>query len=180
MKKEFLLNKYGKHLWTRDLARRIFQDVATEIAGLQEGDIFIIDVKGVEVFDYSFANELFGKILLNMPADYPMRSIIVENLTEYTRENLSKALESMHLAMIEKTGSKLQILGKVHPVDVETFKAIVKFSKPVTAAKLKEHFNINLTAVNERLTKLVQLGLICREKGLSPAGREQYVYKVLV
>ena len=80
-----------------------------------------IDAKGVEVFDYSFANELFGKTILSLPNEYPGRFFLVENLTTYTHENLGKALESLSLMMIERKGKKMQLIGKVHPADLESF-----------------------------------------------------------
>ena len=64
----------------------------------------VIDAKGVEVFDYSFANELFGKTLLSLSNEYSGRFVIVENLTTYTTENLTKALEGLNLAMIQAKG----------------------------------------------------------------------------
>jgi hypothetical protein len=136
-------------------------------------------MKGVEVFDFSFANEFFGKLLMALPQDYPGRFIVIEHLTEYTRENLAKALESTGLVAIERKGKKLEILGKAHPVDQSTFEAIVQAKGPMTAFELKEKLGVNLNAMNERLTKLTSMGLIRRGKGVSAAGREQYEYRVL-
>jgi predicted transcriptional regulator len=79
--------------------------------------------------------------------------------------------------MIERRSNrKYQLLGKVHSVDESTFVAIVGKKGPVTANELKAELGINLTAVNERLSKLTNLGLVRREKGTSAAGREQYEY----
>jgi biotin operon repressor len=144
--------------------------------GLGSGDAAVIDAAGVEVFDFSFANELFGRSIVNLPGRHPGRFLIVEGLTEYTRENLEKALESLNLAMVERSGPVVRLLGKVHPADDETFAAIVRAHEPVSAATLRDQLGVNLTAINERLTKLSNLGVVRREKGVSPAGREQYLY----
>jgi hypothetical protein len=40
-------------------------------------------------------------------------------------------LESLGLAIIERKGRKLHLLGKVHPADQETFEAIVRAKGPV-------------------------------------------------
>jgi hypothetical protein len=45
---------------------------------LHAGDVMVIDAQGVEVFDYSFANELFGKTLLSLAAEHPGRFLVVE------------------------------------------------------------------------------------------------------
>lgn len=176
MERVLRLGEHAKHLWTRDLGRAWRTRLEAMLDELSTGDMAVIDAHGVEVFDYSFANELFGRALMSLPGTYPGRFLIVENLTEYTRENLEKALESLGLAMIERERGELRLLGKVHPVDQETFAAIVRAKEPVTAAALRDQLGINLTAVNERLSKLTDLRFVRRDKGISPAGREQYVY----
>jgi len=180
MEKRFpLATPKRKRLWTREVARPLREALEDELAQIAPGDVLIIDMKGVEAFDYSFANEFFGKAILSLPKLYPERFLIVEGLNEYTRENLKNALESLALAMIERHSHKLALIGKVHPIDSSTFEAITKARHGVTAAALRDLLQINVTAVNERLTKLSNLGLVRRRTGSSPAGREQYEYSVL-
>lgn len=174
-----MLGDYGEQLWTRERAREIRSRLEGVLDRLGVGDVAVVDGAGVEVFDYSFANELFGKTLLSLPHEYPGRFLIVENLSPYVRENLAKALESLNLAMIERTGSELRLLGKVHPADQETFAAVAGAREPLTAAILRDRLGANLNAINERLAKLAGLALVRRERGISPAGREQYLYRVL-
>lgn len=179
METRFSLGDYGRHLWTREKAREIRSALAARLDELRAGATLIIDAQGVDVFDYSFANELFGRTILSFPRDYPGRFVIVENLTKYTRENLVNALEGMGIAMIERSGGTLQLIGKVHPADEKTFTEVARKAGPVTAAELSERLKVNLNAMNERLSKLMNLGLVRREKGISPTGREQYEYMVL-
>ncbi len=178
MERRFLLGEYGKHLWTREKAQGIRSQLQEKLQELSIGDTLVIDVKDVEVFDYSFANELFAKILLTLPVDHPGKFLVVEHLTAYARENLEKTLESVGVAIIERRGRKLYLLGKVHPADQRTFDAIAQAKEPVSAASLADQLTVNLTAMNERLSKLTKLGLVRREKGTSPSGREQYLYIV--
>jgi hypothetical protein len=178
MEKSFSLGKYGEHLWTRERAREIRGDLERELGELKPGSALVIDLTGVEVFDFSFANEFFGKAILRLSDEYPGCFLLVEHVAAYARENLVKALESLSLAMIERKGGKLQLLGKVHPADQETFQAIERAKGPVTAAVLTNRLDVNLTAMNERLSKLTKLGLVRRERGTSSAGREQYEYSV--
>lgn len=179
MELRFELSKYGKHLWTRELAKKIRAAVNKQLNRLEIGSTLVIDVKGVEVFDFSFANELFGKTILAMPHEFPGRFLLVENLTDYTRENLGKALESLGLVMIERRKSDLRLIGKFHPADQETFTAIVAAKDAISAGVLSKQLGVNLTAMNERLSKLTNLALVRREKAASVAGREQYEYRVL-
>ncbi len=179
MEDTFLLSPYGKQLWTRQTAQGVRADLYAALARLASGDTLVINVRGVEVFDYSFANEFFGKSVLSLPTEFPGRFVVVEHLTADTREDLHQALESLGLAMIERRGRKVSLLGKVHPADQATFDAIVRVGGAVAAVTLAEELEVNLTAMNERLAKLTKLGLVRRERGLSAAGREQYLYTAL-
>jgi len=170
--------RYGKRLWTRLLARRMRADLVRELATLGAGDCLVIDMNDIETFDYSFANEFFGRTILDMPRHYPGIFILIDNTSDYARENLENALLCIGLMIIDRTGGRPKLLGKVHPADEETFSAIIKANGPVTATSLKEQLRIGLTAINERLSKLLGLGLVRREKTASAAGREQYQYFV--
>jgi hypothetical protein len=176
VEKRLSLADYGKHLWTRELARSVRTRVAEILDTLERGETLVIDATGVEVFDYSFANELFGKTALTLPREYPGRFVIVEHLSTYARENLANALESLGLVMIERRDGESHLLGKVNPIDESTFAAVAHARGPVAASTLKERLGIKLTAVNERLNKLVALALLRREKATSAAGREQFLY----
>jgi len=178
MEKQFKLGQYGSHLWTREEGRRIRARLTGILEKLDVGDVLVIDSEGVDAFDFSFAEELFGKMVLMVATQYPGRFLIVENLTDCTTENLTKALESVSLMMIERRKKKLGLLGKVHPSDQETFAEVVG-ATGASASGLSKKLNVNPTAMNERLAKLTNLGVVRREKGSSASGREQYVYRVL-
>jgi predicted transcriptional regulator len=81
--------------------------------------------------------------------------------------------------MIERKGDKLGLLGKVHPADEATFVGILGAGEAVSAGALSRKLEVNLTAMNERLAKLSNLGIVRREKSSSASGREQYVYMVM-
>ncbi len=178
MVKRFPLAKYDTRLWTRECARQIRAHLHGELGKLKAGDSVVIDMNGIETFDYSFANEFFGRTVLSLPKEFPGVFLIVDNLSEYTRENLENALSCIGLIVIERIGADARLLGKVHPADEETFSAIIGARGPVTASSLKDELGIGLTAVNERLSKLFGLGILRRERIASAAGREQYRYSL--
>jgi hypothetical protein len=178
MEERIQLVRHGKQLWTRETARKIRGEVEGALEKLGSGDVAVIDAKGVDVFDYSFANELFGRTMLALPREYPGRFVVVENLTGYTRENLVRALEGMNIAMLERTKKGPHLIGKFHPSDQATFDAITTHGEGATASMLSEKLKVGLNAMNERLSKLVGLGVVRRESATSPAGREHYEYHV--
>lgn len=176
MEKRLRLADDGPYLWTRRPARGLRERLEDQAQELATGDTMVMDLEGVEAFDYSFANEFFGKTVISFVHEYPGRFLVVENLTEDTRLDLTNALESLGLVLIERNDGRFELLGKFHPADRESFDAIVRAKGGVTAASLKDELGVNLTAMNERLVQLTSRGLIRREKGASPAGREQYRY----
>lgn len=169
----------GPHLWTREAARPLREEVARRLERLAPGDVLVVDAAAVEVFDFSFAAELFGRTVLVLPGAYPGRFFAVEHLTPYARENLETMLERMDLAMVELVEGHPHLLGKVHPADEETLNAMVSMREPITAAQLRERLGVTINAANERLSKLVSMGLVRRERSKSPAGREQFLYRTL-
>lgn len=179
MDKLFALSQYGNHLWTRTLAQKIRLDIEELLWSIDIGTAVVIDAEGVEVFDYSFANEFFAKLMHRLPVEFPGRFVVVSHLTPYARENLEQALESLNLLMIERHGTSVQLLGKTHPTDIDTFNAIWKAKGAVTVAELSNQLGLSATAINERVSKLTRLGVVRREKAVSDAGRGQFEYRVL-
>jgi hypothetical protein len=179
MESGFNLAARGTQLWTGKRGQAVRQEALAQLATLASGDTLVIDLKNVEVFDFSFANEFFGKLLQQLPVDYPGRFLVVEHLNDDTREDLTQALESLGLVVIERVRKQVRLIGKLHPTDLHTFQAIATAQRPITAAELAEQLGTNPTAMNERLGKLAKLGVVRREKTVSSAGREQYQYTVL-
>jgi len=179
MEMKFGLKQYGHQLWTRETARPIRSRLGDILETMREGDVLAIDASGVDIFDFSFASELFGKALSRLGADYPGRFVIAEGLTESAHENLNQALEASNQIMIERQGSELRLIGKVHQLDRETFTGILEAGEAVSASALGKKLDVSPTAMNERLSKLNSLGVIRREKSSSASGREQFVYKVM-
>lgn len=176
IEKHISLKTYGSRLWTRDKAREIRDAVESRLDELPAGATLVIDGKGVEVFDFSFANELFGRLILSLPSLSPPRFIVVYRLEPYARENLEKALLILNLAIVERRPNKSDLLGKFGPTDKETFALVAAAKHPITAVQLAERLHTGLTTMSERLTKLTKLGVVARVRAEEPSGREQYAY----
>lgn len=174
----FPLEPYGAQLWTRERGSEIRAALEAVLDTLAPGEVVVLDLEGVEVFDFSFANELFGRTLLRLPDDHPDRFVVVAHLNEYTRLNLSQALASLGLLIIEREGGAYHLLGKAHAADKATVAVLIQADRPVSAAELASALGVQLTAMNERLAKLARLAIVWRQKATSPAGREQYLYVV--
>jgi len=146
---------------------------------MSDDSVLTVDASGVEVFDFSFASELFGKLVLGVPAEFPGRYVVVTGLSDYLRENLDAALKSIGVMMLEiQSRRRWNLLGKQSPSDRETLVSLNEFGRSVSATELAEELKINLTASNERLAKLSRMGLVRRREG--GRGRSQYSYSFLL
>jgi hypothetical protein len=139
----------------------------------------VVDAADVDAFDFSFAAELFSKTASTLAAEFPGRFVVIENHNECAGENIFEALGRSNLVMIQRCEGQPSLLGRVHPTDQQTFSEIIRVHSVVTAGTLSRNLGVNLTAMNERLSKLTSLGVLRREKASSTAGREQYVYRAL-
>jgi hypothetical protein len=179
MEERLRLREFGPQLWGRDTGRRVRARLVGLLETMRAGDVLVVDATDVDAFDFSFAAELFGKTLSTLAAEFPGRFVLVENPNDCTGENLGEALGSSNLVMIQRRHGEVSLLGKVHPADQQTFAEIIRTHDAVSAGTLSRRLEVNLTAMNERLSKLTNLGVVRREKTSSTAGREQYVYRSL-
>lgn len=179
MDEKFRLKEFGTKFWTRPLGAKIRGVLEEKLKKLPEGGVIIIDLDGIEVFDVSFAAEFFVKTALGLQSVYKGRFVVIEHLEEHCRETLVVKLEKENLMMIERVDNKLRLIGKAHFNYQETLDAIASANKPVPSSELSESLGVNLNAMNERLKKLTNLGLIKREEGVSKAGREEFLYSTV-
>lgn len=164
--------------WTRERAIPLKAEALGLLEQLTKGDVLVLQASEVEAFDYSFAAELFGNLIKNVKVR-DGQFLVVDNLNEYNQVNLQKALESLELCIIARHSGTLELLGKVNPVDAETFEIVALHSSPIATADVQERLGVSINATNERLKKLLGLGLIRRTSGRSAAGREQFLYRTL-
>jgi STAS-like domain of unknown function (DUF4325)/Winged helix-turn-helix DNA-binding len=170
----YRLSKVGKKLWTRERARLPRDEVEDLLEAAAPGEVVTIDLRGVDVFDFSFAAEFFGRLLQRLPSEHPGRFLVIENVGPWTGPNLEATLTGLDLAAIARNvHGQYRLLGKVTETDRATFDALLGHGGKSTALELANGLGINLTAMNERLSKLVRTGVIRREDA---PGRARFTY----
>jgi hypothetical protein len=179
MEKHINLMTHGVQLWGKDKARPIRNLFNQALEMLRPGDVLTVDHAGVEAFDITFATELFGKLMGILVSEHAGKFIVVQNLNDCTRENLSVALERLNLIIIVREKRELSLLGKVNPSDIETLAECIAAGGVVSTAVMSTRLGTTLTAMNERLAKLTAMGVLRRERGSSASGRTQYEYRLL-
>lgn len=173
MTRTYHLGKLGAQLWLRERGKAARAEVEAVLDETAPGDTVVIDMTGVEVFDFSFAGEFFGRLIQRLPTEYPGRFLLISNIGEWARLNLGASLDGLDLAAIVREDQGFVLAGKVAETDRVTFAALVTAGGQATAPQLADELGIGLTAMNERLTKLVRAGLVQRQDA---PGRTRFTY----
>jgi hypothetical protein len=173
-----VLNAVGgrQALWGHDLGRQVREKLAVVLEQTVEGTSVIIALQGVEVMDYSFASEVFGKIIGGMSSLYPRRAVVLSEASGYVGENLAICLQSLGLmALAVEDSGVWELIGKVAETDRDTAKAIAQ-RKRASAAAIAKDLDIQVTTCNQRLRKLSESGIITRQRIGADGGGEQFEY----
>jgi hypothetical protein len=203
------LGKWGKQLAMRPHGRRVQQDIDALLRGLPNDAVLVIDFDGVEMMDYSFADEALGAIFARMSAkEYPNRYVILATssgeLNEALLENVEVALARREVAAIvlpkdqlniepietikdatpttlkEGRATDWRVVGTLPQHLVDTLRAVME-KQQVTVRELADALQIDsATACNNRIAKLYQLRLVRREAAIVPEGGRQYFYSAVV
>lgn len=176
---EYSMRQHDTRLWGRARGAAVRADIERALTKLSSGDVLGLNLSGVEVMDFSFASEVIGKLLYRMPVEYPDQQMVLLGASNYVKENLDAALRGMGLAALVLHGNGWEVIGKFGEADLETLRELA-VAKSATAGEMARGLGISITACNNRLRKLTDLGLIRRERTVSPSGGEQYRYVWLV
>jgi hypothetical protein len=165
----------GKLMVTRSTGRAVRE-------ALEKGGTLYVDTRGVELMDYSFADEALG-ILASRAAsgEYGDRHLVLVEEDRDLLENVEASLRQRSLAIIrvDEVGAEASIVGEVPDHLVETLQAIYDAGS-ITNAALAAKLGLNHTACNNRATRLAKLGLIHRRVETAAPGGRQYTYERVV
>ena len=169
----------GKLMVTRGTGRAVREALEAALWELPKGGILYVDTRGVELMDYSFADEALG-ILASRSAsgEYEGRHLVLIEEDRDLLENVEASLRQRSLAMIrvDEIGAEPGIVGSVPDHLVETLQAIYDAGS-ITNAAVATRLGLNHTACNNRATRLAKLGLIHRRIETAAPGGRQYTYE---
>ena len=172
----------GKLMVTRSTGRTVREALEETLADLPKGGTLYVDTRGVELMDYSFADEALG-ILASRAAsgEYGDRHLVLVEEDRDLLENVEASLRQRSLAMIrvDEIGGEPGIVGEVPEHLVATLQAIYDAGS-ITNAALAAKLGLNHTACNNRATRLAKLGLIHRRIETAAPGGRQYTYERVV
>jgi hypothetical protein len=202
------MGQWGKQLAMRPQGRVVQQELDATLRGLPPESVLVIDFDGVEMMDYSFADEALGAIFSRMSAkEYPNRYIVLAagegELAEALLENVEVALARREVAalvlpkesveenaegssskqrrvILKSDGGEWRVAGTLPTHLVDTLRAVMD-KQQVTVRELADELNIDsATACNNRIARLYQLRLVRREAAIVPEGGRQYFYSSVI
>ncbi|MDX6381799.1 MAG: hypothetical protein QOI57_2823 [Rubrobacteraceae bacterium] len=169
----------GKLMVTRGTGRRVREALGELLEGLPGGGVLYVDTRGVELMDYSFADEALGILVSRVAAgEYGDRHVVLVEEDRELLENIEASLRQRDLAMVrvDEPDTVPKIVGEVPEHLVETLRVIYEVGS-ITNADLAARLGLNHTACNNRATRLLKLGLIHRSKNTAAPGGRQYSYE---
>ena len=175
----------GSNLLTRDTGRAVLEKVEAEIKGRKLQGVVALDFAGIEVIDFSCADEVVAKLVGRANAgeygeDFHLAFI---HLNEGQREAIQVALERKTLAAMawhkktEGKGWESEILGDLNQSLRATLDLIM--DGITTAREIAEKLKLELNAASTRLLGLANRRLVVREQVRLPEGGRQFIYKAV-
>jgi hypothetical protein len=201
------LQEYGAHLAMRPNGRRVQEALDAALRKLPPGGVLLLDFDGVEMMDYSFADEALGTLYSRMAAkEYPDRHLVIvtrdDELGEALMENIEVALSRREVAALvlplndgtaldvfltqitaesdDRTLGSWRIVGTLPQHLVDTLSEVMD-KGCVTVRELATALQLDsATACNNRIARLYQMHLVRREATIVPEGGRQYCYSAVV
>jgi len=161
---------------------RLRDEVLKRLEGEPADIVLPLDFSKVNGIDFSFADEMLGRIIRRISIGEPGgRYIILESLSDSVRESINVALKERELACVYvKPNSEIEILGKISEELKKTYYIAVGKGK-ITARdilELENADNISISAASNRLTRLKELSLLIKTNDeIVNGGGRQYVYE---
>lgn len=171
----------GKLMVTRRAGRQVREALAKMLEALPKGGVLYVDTRGVDLMDYSFADEALGILASRMAGgEYGERHLVLVEEERDLLENVEASMRQRGLAVIRvdspETSEAPGVVGEVPEHLLETLQAIQEAGS-ITNADLAKKLGLNHTACNNRGTKLAKLGLIHRRMQTAAPGGRQYTYE---
>jgi hypothetical protein len=116
----------GKLMVTRGTGRRVREALGEVLEGLPGDGVLYVDTRGVELMDYSFADEALGILVSRVAAgEYGDRHVALVEEDRELLENIEASLRQRGLAMIrvDEPGGDPKIVGEVSEHLLETLRA---------------------------------------------------------
>lgn len=150
------------------------------IRGTAPESVVALDLRGLEYIGYSYAKRAIRETVLrrNEGVYGDRRIILVSEHDDELLEGVTAALDDKNLFMLvtpdEHSLRKSWLIGDVPDYLQETFRHLQR-SAPVPTGTLAKLLDQTPQNTKNRIDKLVEMGLVRREKQVSPTGGLEWV-----
>lgn len=161
--------RYGKTLGTRSRAREVLADIEGR---LRRQPFALVDLRDVLVFSHSFGDECFAELVDRARQGRYGKGTIVMfvGANEFVAETLDRVLSDRGLVSVLVNGRGAKLVGAVPKSDRETFE-VIRSKRGVTTSDIADRLRVSQQAVNNRLARLLQAGVVTREPAGQGSGR---------
>jgi len=168
----------GKQPWGNPAGREVRLQLGLLLNDHPE-PVVNLNMEGIERVDVSWSREAIATLAHEHRGQ---RQFFVTNIANLSiRENIDAAFVRMDMAIVHRLpGGDYDVLGMaLKPHLLQTLDAVEQ-QQHTTARQVCEAIkDLSLTACNNRLKDLSELGLIVRLDGTAPSGGKEYAYEPL-
>lgn len=175
----------GDLLVTREAGREIAAHLTSLLLGKSADTCMILDFADVEFMDASFADEVFGNLVVaRSRRQLEPRCFFLRDLNETCLFNLRACLDSRpnredqllrnSFVPVIVNANTIEFVGKYENHIFETFE-LLKKRKIITTHDVMDAFSVSMPAASTRLKGVYDLGLAIREEIRDEQGM-QYKY----
>lgn len=164
----------------REDGARIREAILKRLESETADIILPLNFSKVKFIDFSFADEMLCRLLRRiLSEELGDRFIVLEELSDSLKENISVALKERELVCVyTKQSSEVEVLGKLSEELKNTYFAAVSRGKITTRDIFDLDKMENISAASNRLTRLKEVGLLTKTKDeVVTGGGRQYVYE---
>lgn len=163
------------HLVTRQTGRAVRMAIETQLAGMGEHSLSMIDLSEVAILDFSCADEVVAKLVGQYAdAEHTTAYFVFRGVHEPHRDQIEVVLERQGLAVVAETGAgAFELLGARTPAEDAAWRLVEE--RGLMAAQEAEELFAAADA-REGLERLVSRRLVFR----SPVSRRIHALSRLV
>jgi hypothetical protein len=174
-----VIGRAGPDLLLRHCGRAALPVLQQHLLATPEGRALVLDLRGVQVMDTSFADETIVALMLALlNGEFGDRFLIVRDPSPETLDNLEGTIarRKERIALLVHESGATRVLGHIERNLAETW-AIVSARGTLTARVLADRLDIEIQAASTRLHRLYQARLLARREDVTTAGR-QHIYSI--
>jgi hypothetical protein len=175
----YRVGRGGSILVTRGAGKTTRTEIINALASCRDG-VLHLDFGGVDIIDYSFADEAIAKTISRLlTGEMGDKCIVLTNLNPAWDENIDVALKQRQIAVVTGSTAVWGVLGTLKDHLRQTLAFVIR-RQLVTARELAQENGLNVSAANNRLAELWRQKLIRRSESIPPGGGRQYIYRSLL